>query len=304
MKITAPKNTSQRTDGMVMGGIGILCFSFTLPATRLADPLLGGTFVGLGRALVAAVLAILVLSIRHEPLPERRYWLRLALVALGVIVGFPLFSAIALQSLPASHGAVVTGLLPATTAILAVIRGGERPSKLFWISCAVGTVAVLLFAFSQGAGHLQTADLLLLAAVLTGGIGYVEGGLLAREMGGWRVISWALILAAPFLIVPVVLSFHLNGSVNQPAAWLGFAYVSVVSMFLGFFAWYQGLARGGVARIGQLQLVQPVLTLLWAHLILGEQITAVTLVAALLVVASVAVGQWTRRPRITQKPHK
>jgi len=278
-----------------MGSIGVFCFSFTLPATRLANPLLGGVVVGLGRSLVAAVLAILVLFARREPLPAPRHWFGLIVVAVGAIVGFPLFSSIALQSLPAAHGAVVTGLLPVTTAVMAVVRAGERPSKLFWVSCIAGTLAVLIFAVSQGAGRLEPADLLLLAAVLLGGLGYAEGGRLAREMGSWQVICWALVFIAPFLIPPVIFSFHLPETSAQPAAWLGFAYVSVVSMFLGILAWYRGLAIGGVARIGQIQLLQPVLTFLWAALLLGEQITLLTVLTSLLVIASLAVSQRTRR---------
>ncbi len=283
-----------------MGSIGVLCFSFTLPATRLADTLLGGIVVGLGRALVAAVLAILLLIVRREPLPARRHWPGLVVVAVGVVVGFPLCSSLALQSLPASHGAVITGLLPAATAVMAVLRAGERPSKLFWVSCIAGALAVVLFAVSEGAGRLQPADLLLLMAVLLGGLGYAEGGRLSREMGGWRVICWALVLMAPFLVLPVVFSFHLHENPAHPLAWLGFIYVSVVSMFLGFFAWYRGLAAGGVARISQIQLLQPVLTLLWAVLLLGEHITLLMLLASVLIIACAAASQWTRRSSIAQ----
>ncbi len=295
MKIALLEKHAQQRAGLVMGGIGVLCFSFTLPATRLADPLLGGIVVGLGRALVAGLLATIVLMVRREPLPARRYWPRLAAVACGVVIGFPLLSSLALQSLPASHAAIVTGLLPAATAVMAVLRAGERPSKFFWFSCGAGVLAVLLFAATQGAGRPQSADLLLLVAVLLGSVGYAEGGRLAREMGGWRVICWALVLAAPALLLPVIFSFHLHETAAQPAAWLGFAYVSVVSMFLGFFAWYRGLASGGIARIGQIQLLQPVLTLTWAALLLGEQITPIMLLAAVLVIACAAASQWTRK---------
>lgn len=296
MKIALLEKNTQQRAGLLMGSIGVLCFSFTLPATRLADTLLGGVVVGLGRALVAALLATIVLLVRRESLPARRYWPALAAVACGVVVGFPLLSSLALQSLPASHAAVVTGLLPAATAVMAVIRAGECPSKFFWFSCIGGVLAVLLFAATQGAGRPQPADLLLLAAVLLGSIGYAEGGRLAREMGGWRVICWALVLAAPALILPVIFSFHFRENPAQPAAWLGFAYVSVVSMFLGFFAWYRGLAAGGIARIGQIQLLQPILTLTWAALLLGEQITPIMLLAAVLVIACAAASQWTRKP--------
>lgn len=279
---------------MLLGLVGVVCFSVTLPVTRLAVPQMGGTFVGLGRALVAAVLAGILLWLRREPLPDRRHWPALAVVALGVVVGFPLLSALALKGLPAAHSAVLVGLLPAATAVMAVVRAGERPSAAFWGSCAVGAVSVLLFAAAEGAGMPRLGDLQLLGAVLAAAVGYAEGGRLARELEGWRVICWALILAAPFLVVPVWLS---SGTVSHatPAAWAAFAYVSSVSMFLGFFAWYRGLALGGVARVGQIQLLQPVLTLAWAALILGEAIRPLTLGASLLVIGSVALTQRARR---------
>ncbi|MGI8508850.1 MAG: DMT family transporter [Gemmatimonadaceae bacterium] len=289
-----PGYSRRSVDSVLMAGLGVLCFSLTLPATRAADPALGSIVVGLGRAVVAAVLAGLLLWFKREPLPARRHWPGLAIVAVDVVVGFPLCSALALQHLPAAHGAVVTGLVPAATAVMAVWRAGEKPPRLFWVGVVAGVIAVLIFAAVQGAGHPQTADLLLLAAVAFAGLGYAEGGRLARELGGWRVICWALVLSAPFLVLPVALSLPRPGTVIPPSAWLGFAYVSCVSMFLGFFAWYRGLALGGVARIGQIQLVQPVLTLGWSALLLGERVTPTTVVAALLVVGSAALSQLKR----------
>lgn len=303
MQLSLKNNTTwHRVEGPVLGVLGVLCFSLTLPATRASVPLFGGTFVGLGRAIVAAVLAALLLALRREPLPARRYWLPLATVALGVIVGFPLFSALALQTLPASHGAVINGLLPAATAVMAFVRAGERPSKFFWLACLLGVISVLFFAAVQGAGRPQLADLLLFIAVVLGALGYAEGGRLARELGGWRVICWALVLSAPVLIVPVALSFHPHGSLANPAPWLGFAYVCLFSMFLGFFVWYRALAVGGVARISQIQLIQPILTLGWAALLLGEHITLATLIASLFVIASAALSQWARTSHPAKKP--
>jgi drug/metabolite transporter (DMT)-like permease len=287
--------------GYLWGLLGVLAFSFTLPATKAAVPELGGTVVGLGRAIVAALLAAaLLLALREKP-PAREYWGSLVIVALGVVVGFPLLTAFALQHVPAAHGAVVVGLLPALTAVMAVLRGGERPPLAFWLACGAGVVAVLIFAVVQGAGRPQAADLLLLGAVLAAAIGYAEGGRLARELGGWRVICWALLLAAPVLIVPVAFAVMQQGLSASPKAWLGFAYVSVVSMFLGFFAWYRGLALGGIARVGQIQLVQPVLTLLWAALFLGEVIDLPTVLAAILVVASVALTRISWSPAASTK---
>ena len=285
---------SQQREALLLGALGVLCFSFTLPATRVAVPVFGGTVVGLGRALVAAVLAGALLSVRHEPLPVRRYWNRLALVAAGVVVGFPLFTSLALHHLTAVHSAVIVGMLPAATAVLSVLRGGERPSLGFWLASLFGLIAVLAFAAVQGAGRPQPADALVLIAVLLGALGYAEGGALARDIGGWRVISWALVLAAPFLLPVVAFSLLQHPVRPTPGAWLGFGYVAVVSMFLGFLPWYRALALGGVARISQLQLAQPILTLLWSALLLGEHLDLITILAAVLVLLSVAVSQRMR----------
>jgi drug/metabolite transporter (DMT)-like permease len=284
---------------MLWGALGVLAFSFTLPATRMAVAEIDGTVVGLGRAIVAGILAVLMLAVTRQKIPPRRLWGRLGIVAFGCVLGFPLFSAIALKTVPAAHGAVIVGLLPAATAVMAVLRAGERPSPAFWIASLCGLIAVLGFAVAQGAGMPQPADGLILIAVILGALGYAEGGVLARELGAWQVISWALVLSAPVLVPVVALRIAEVGVTAGPAAWFGFAYVSVVSMFLGFFAWYRGLAIGGVARVGQIQLIQPILTLVWSALLLGEQVTLATIVAAIAVLASVAL---TQRTRISRAP--
>jgi drug/metabolite transporter (DMT)-like permease len=279
---------------VLLGLLGVLGFSLTLPFTRVAVDGLDPVFLGLGRAAVAAVPAAVLLAIWRERLPDRATLRRLALVALGVVFGFPLLSAVALQELTAAHSAVIVGLLPAATAVMAVARAGERPSPGFWVASLAGLVAVLAFAASQGAGLPSGADLLVLAAVALGAIGYAEGGSLAREMGGKRVICWALVVSLP-LTLPLGAAGAVLGGVAAPAdAWLGFAYVAMISQFLAFFAWYAALARGGVAKIGQVQLVQPLLTLGWAAALLGEHIGAVTLVAAVAVVGSVVATQRAR----------
>jgi drug/metabolite transporter (DMT)-like permease len=281
-----------------LGFLGVLGFSFSLPATRLAVEELDPWFVGIGRAAAAAALAALVLLVVRSPRPSRSQVGRLALVSLGVVFGFPVLTALALQELTAAHGAVIVGLLPAATAIMAVVRAGERPSLGFWLASAAGLIAVLAFAASRGAGLPSAADLLALGAVLLGAVGYAEGGALAREMGGWQVICWALLLSAP-LTVPISLVL-VGGAVPSAGAdaWLGFAYVTLVSMFLGFFAWYAGLARGGVAKIGQVQLAQPVLTLGWSAWLLGEEVGAATVLAAVAVLLSVVATQRTRVARV------
>ncbi len=275
------------------GGLGVLGFSFSLPATRLAVADLDPTFVGLGRALVAAVLAAALLAVRREPVPARADLPRFAVVGLGVVIGFPLASSLALHRLSSAHASVVVGLLPAATAAWAVARAGERPPRAFWAAAAAGLVAVLAFAATQGVNGIAGADVLLLLAVALGGLGYAEGGALARRYGGWQVICWALVLTGPLLVVPVALA-GAAGVHAGATAWLGFGYVALVSMFLAFFAWYHGLALGGVARIGQIQLGQPVLTLVWAALVMGEQVTGAMGIAALAVLACVLATQRTR----------
>lgn len=295
--------TAARRRGAAWGALGVLAFSFTLPATRVAVGQLDGAIVGLGRAVVAAALAAAVLLVTRQPLPPRALWPRLAVVSFGVVLGFPLFSALALTMVPASHGAIVVGLLPAATAIAAVLRSGERPSLAFWASSLLGLAAVLAFAAALGAGRPQLADGLILIAVALGGLGYAEGGVLSRDLGSWQVICWALVLAVPFLVPVVALLVVEHGLSAGPAAWAGFAYVSVVSQFLGFFAWYRGLAEGGVARVGQLQLAQPILTLLWSALLLRERFSWPTVAAAAAVLASVVLTQRTRvRPAGVPRP--
>jgi drug/metabolite transporter (DMT)-like permease len=283
--------------GALWGLIGVVGFSFTLPATRLAVMELDGTLVGLGRAVIAAGAAALLLAATREPVPPRALWGRLALVAAGVVVGFPLFSAWALQYVPAAHGAVIVGLTPAATAVMAVIRAGEQPSAGFWLASLLGLVAVLIFAAVQGAGAPVPADGLILIAVALGALGYAEGGQLARTLGGWQVISWALVLSAPVLLPIVAWSAARHGLAASPLAWGCVAYVSLVSMYFAFFAWYRGLAQGGVARVGQVQLLQPVLTLLWSALLLGEQIGGAMIAAAAAVLGSVALTQRSRVAR-------
>jgi drug/metabolite transporter (DMT)-like permease len=230
----------------------------------------------------------------RQPRPRRRQLGRLALVGVGVVVGFPLFTALALRELSSADGAVIVGLLPAATAVMAVMRAGERPSRAFWLASGAGLVAVLVFAATQGAGGVGLANLYVLCAVALCALGYAEGGALARELGGWQTICWALVLSMP-VVAPFAVAAAVTGDLSGGGdAWLGFAYVSLVSMFLAFFAWYAGLARGGVAKIGQVQLTQPMLTLAWSAALLGEQVGAATIAAALAVLASVAATQRTR----------
>ncbi len=271
-------------------------FSLTVPVTRVAAPVLGGWTVGFGRAVGAGVLALAALALTRSPLlPPRAIRGRVAVVGAGVVLGFPVLTSLALEAVPAAHAAVVIGLLPAATAGMAVVRAGERPSGRYWAAMALGVLGVAAFAVSEGAGGPDPADLLLLGAVAAGAIGYAEGAVLSRDHGGWRVISWALVVTAP-VTVPLTAWAVAAGEVDGPvgaAPWAGFAYVTAVSMFLGFFAWYAGLATGGVARVSQLQLLQPFLSLGWAVWLLGETVTAANLAAAAVVLLAVALGRRT-----------
>lgn len=256
-------------------------------------------FIGAGRAVVAAILAALALALTRQRFPRGRQWLRLAVVAGGIVAGFPLLTTFALTSTSASHGAVVIALLPAATATAAVIRGRERPRPLFWVLTVVGVIAAVVFAVVQsgGFGSLHWADLLLLAAVVAAAIGYAEGGLLARELGAWQTISWALVVASPVMVLLTVVSLGSGAPSATPLQWLSFAYLGVVSMFLGFFAWYRGLAIGPMAQVSQIQLVQPVMSIAWAGLLLGETMTWTTIVGGLAVIlcAGAAVRVRLRR---------
>ncbi|MFF8287862.1 DMT family transporter [Streptomyces sp. NPDC016309] len=287
--------------GLGWGLLGVAAFSFTVPFTRVA---VGGggmspLFIGSGRAVVAAVLAAAALLLTRQRLPRGVQWARLAVVAGGVVVGFPVLTSYALTTASAGHSAVVIALLPAVTAVIAVLRGHERPPARFWGLAAVGAVAAIGFASAQGGGlgGLRWSDLLLLGAVLAAGTGYAEGGLLARELGAWQTISWALVLSAPLMVTLTAHAMASHTPAGGPLEWAAFAYLGVVSMFLGFFAWYRGLAIGPMARVSQIQLVQPVMTIGWAALLLREPLTRPTVLGGLAVIASAALTVRTRRGR-------
>lgn len=281
--------------------LGVAAFSLTVPFTRLAVGGLSPLFIGSGRAVVAATLAALALTFTRQRLPRGTQWLRLAVVASGIVVGFPLLTSFALAAAPASHGAVVIALLPAATAAVAVFRAKERPRAAFWIVTAGGALAAIGFALTQsgGFGQLRWADLLLLGAVAAAAIGYAEGGLLARELGAWQTVSWALILAAPPMALLAALSIAEQPPVASAAQWAAFAYLGVVSMFLGFFAWYRGLAIGPMTQVSQIQLVQPVMSICWAGLLLGEILTWTTFAGAFAVILCAGLAV---RVRLSPKP--
>lgn len=290
--------------GMLLGFIGVAIFSQTLPFTRMAVAELDATFVALVRAVLASVLALGLLAatgaFAAAKRPHGSQWWQLAVTAMGVVVGFPLFSSLAMRDVPAAHGAIITGLLPLATAVFAAWFGRERPSTGFWLCAVVGSVLVVSFALLQGAGALHRADWLLFAAMVTGALGYATGGKLSRELGGTQTIAWALVISLPVLL-PMVGALAWLPSTHQAEAlthasaraWVGLAYVSAFSMFIGFLFWYSGLAAGGVARVGQIQLLQPFMTLIGGWLLLGESLDAPTVLFALAVIAVVGIGRRT-----------
>ncbi|MEV6278027.1 DMT family transporter [Nocardia sp. NPDC051832] len=278
---------SLRSAGLAWGFVGVAAFSFTMPLTRVAVGGLSPLFIGSGRAVVAAVLAGIALAATRQAVPRGNHWLRLAVVAAGVVVGFPVLTSYALTVTPASHGAIVVGLLPAATAVSAVLRTGERPTRAFWLFSLAGAIAAVGFALLQGGGlgRLHWADLLLFGAVLSAAIGYSEGALLAREIGSWQTVSWALILSSPLMFTLTAVAVAEQPPSATPLEWACFAYLSAISMYLGFFAWYRGLAIGPMSRVSQVQLVQPIMSICWAALLLGEHIDALTFAGGLVVIA-------------------
>lgn len=292
-----PLPAASRFGGLWWGLLGVVAFSFTVPFTRVAvnSGGLSPLFVGTGRAVIAGTLAALALGATRQALPRGGQWLRVAMVALGLVVGFPVLTSFALTTASASHGAVVIALLPAATAVAAVWRGGERPPFRFWTLAAAGAICAVGFAVLQGGGFgsLQASDLLLFGAVTAAAIGYAEGGLLARELGAWQTISWALVVAAPVMVALTAFSAR-NGVHATPSGWMAFAYLGVVSMFLGFFAWYRGLAIGPMTTVSQVQLAQPVFGIAWAALLLGENVGWSTVGGGLAVIACAALAVRTR----------
>ena len=272
--------------GLGWGLLGVVAFSFTMPFTRVAVGGLSPLFVGSARAVLAALLAIACLALTRQHLPIPRQWARLAVVGGGIVVGFPMLTSVALTSAPASHGAVVIALLPAATAVMSVVRGGERPPRMFWVAAGLGAAAAVGFAVVQGGGigGLHGSDLLFFGAVAAAAVGYAEGGLLARELGAWQTVSWALVVSAPLMTGLMVLAVSQEPPRASAHQWAAFLYLGVVSMFLGFFAWYRGLAIGPMVQVSQVQLVQPVLTIVSAALLLGERLTWATVVGGLVVV--------------------
>jgi drug/metabolite transporter (DMT)-like permease len=296
--VSGPQSTEtaaeSTTAGTLLAALGVVSFSLTFPATAWGLESFGPWALVAVRSLLAALIAggcLLVLRVR---VPERRHWAGLAVVAAGVVIGFPLLTTLALQTSTTAHAAVVVGLLPLTTALFSALRMGTRPSRTFWTAALAGAAAVLAFTVQQSGGALSTADLYLFGALLVCAAGYTEGGRLARVMPGWQVIGWALVLCLP-LTVPgaiVALSFEPVHLTAHGVA--GLLWVAAGSQFLGLVVWYRGMAAIGIPKASQLQLAQPLLTLVWSVLLLGEHLPVAAPVTAAAVLVCIAVTQRSR----------
>ena len=289
--------TAQETRGLLLGLLGVAIFALTLPMTRLAvgtpeAPQMSGLFIAMGRAAVAGLLSAALLLAQRAPLPARADWGPLVLTALGVVFGFPLLTSLAMRYVGAVHASVIVGLLPLATAAVGALLHRQRPSAAFWVCATAGAVLVVVFAVlrsGQSGLALHPADLLLMAAIVCAAVGYGFGGRLSQHMRADAVICWALVISLPITLPLSALSWP--QAPLPAAAWGAFAYVSVFSMWLGFFAWYRGLALGGTVRVSQVQLVQPFLSMVFAVPLLSEQLDAVSVGFGLAVLATVAVGR-------------
>jgi drug/metabolite transporter (DMT)-like permease len=282
--------------GLALGLLGVLAFSLTLPMTRFAVAQLDPWFLAFGRMSIAGAIAALLILATGVRRPARADWPLVACSAAGIVIGFPLLSSFAMKHIPANHGAIINGALPFATALLAALWFGERHSRRFWICAAIGSALVIAFALRGGGAHaVGFGEAAMLAAVAAGAVGYVAGGRLAVRLGGVAVILWALALALP-LTAPITLALVWSAPPQAGwAAWAAFAYVTLVSQLIGFFAWYNGMALGGIARVGQVQLLQAFFTIGFAAALFGERVEPITWLFAAAVVATIAIGRTQAR---------
>ncbi len=276
------------SEGWLSGLLGVVIFSGSLPATRVAVADFDPVFLTAARASIAGLLGVALLAMLRQKRPDRGDLVPLVIVSLGVVVGFPLLTALALRHVTSAHSIVFIGLLPLATAIFGVVRGGERPRPLFWLFSGLGSALVAGFALVQGFQASPVGDLLMLAAIIVCGLGYAEGAKLSRRLGGWQVICWALALSLPIMAVLTLVTMPASWSGIGGPAWMGLAYVSLFSMLIGFVFWYRGLALGGIAGVGQLQLLQPFFGLALAALLLKEPVSGLMKAVTLGVVLCVA----------------
>jgi drug/metabolite transporter (DMT)-like permease len=288
------------TLGLLLGFIGMVCFAGTLPAMRVAVPHLDPWFLTNARAVIAAIGGGALLLYFRRRVPPRQKWFGLAVASLCLVYGFPLASALAMQTVPVAHGGVVLGVLPLFTTLAATLVACERPSLAFWLVALAGAAVVVAFALRHGGGGaLVGGDALLGVSIVAAAFGYTYAGKLSFDMPGWEVIAWALMISLPLALVATIWSWPQHPAAVPAAAWVALIYTAMISQLIGFFFWNTGLAMGGIARVGQIQLLQPFVIVLLATLVNGETIDAETLVFAVLVVATVMLG---RRLRVKRKP--
>lgn len=288
---TAAASVPAGRDGTLLALLGVVSFSLTFPSTAWGLESFGPWSLVALRSLLAAAIAGAVLLAARVRVPERRHWAGLVVVAGGVVVGFPLLTTLALRTSTTSHAAVVVGLLPLTTAVFSSVRTGARPPRAFWAAAVAGAAVVIAFTVLQSGGGLSAGDLYLFCALLVCAAGYTEGGRLAKVMPGWQVTGWALVLTVPLAVAGAAVALP-----YEPVRWsahgvIGLVWVAVASTFFGLYVWYRGMAEIGVARASQLQLAQPLLTLIWSFLLLGEEVTPAAPVAAVAVLVCIAVTQ-------------
>lgn len=279
---------SRSTRGWINGFIGVLIFSGSLPATKAGITGFSPDFLTTARAAIAGIAALLILVILRQRLPAAKYLLSLIVVASGVVVGFPLLTALALQHVSSAHSIVYLGLLPLVTALFGVLRSNERPRPAFWLFSVFGSLFVMGFALFQGGESTLTGDLYMVAAVLLCGLGYAEGARLSRPLGSWQVICWALVLSLPLMLILSIVFLPVIFSGIPAQAWGGLIYVSLFSMLIGFFFWYRGLAEGGITGVSQLQLLQPFFGLVLSAWLLDETVSSVMITSTCGVIACVA----------------
>jgi hypothetical protein len=284
---------TKETKGMLIGFIGVAIFSLTLPFTRIAVQEMTPFYVSFGRGIIAGVCGALLLLLTKSPLPTRSQFKKLLITALGVVYGFPIFTSLAMKTLPSAHSGIVLGILPLAMSAMGAIRFRERPSFAYWVTAVCGTLLVLVYSMVDGGG-LALGDIWLLLAIVTAAIGYSEGGKLAEEMGAIKVISWAMAMTLPINIPATYLFANTALTDLSTNTFISFLYIGLFSAFIGFFFWYRGIALGGVARVGQVQLLQPFLTLIGAYLLLGEPITLLNMVFAIAVLVVVLIGRKTK----------
>ena len=282
---------NKESKGMLIGFIGILIFSLTLPVTKIAVLSFNPYFIAFGRAALAGMFALAYLVLKKESAPSKADFVKFAVIALGIVFGFPILTTLAMTHGSSSHGAVILGMMPLATTVIGVLRFKERPSLGFWLVSLLGAGLVVLYALLKSSGSFTYIDGLLVLGGISACIGYVEGGELSRKMNPRAVISWVLVISLPLNLVMAWVTYNPEYINADAVAWSSFFYLSLFSMFLGFFFWYEGLAIGGIARVSQVQLTQPFCTLVAASILLGDSLTVMNLIFAVLVVSTVILGK-------------